>query len=183
MISRRHLLTAVVMVFPALTGSMALAQLPPCQPGFATAMGGTHGKTYQMLFQVLNPQASALNNLLAAVNNQASYENLLNLANMIATNSSGRLLITLPDGTVVIDTARNDGAGDPKNNYYPNFVNKTINENHNSRAAIVSAQLWPCGLGVETKTSTTTGEVESYAARRLGPHLDSQGTARLSVKE
>jgi hypothetical protein len=61
------------------------------------------------------------------------------------------------------------------------FTNKTVNENHNSRIAIVSAQLYPCGVGIESKLSTSTGTTESYVALRLGKHLNSAGTARLST--
>jgi hypothetical protein len=154
-----------------------------CQPGYQAALAGPHGATYQALFAALNPHTTELRNRLGAVMNGATYVNLLNLANSIATNNNARLVITLPDGTVVIDTNRNDGPSNPQNNAYPNFVAKTINENHNSRVAILAAQTWPCGTAVETKTSTSTGEVENYVAVRLGNHLDSQGTARLSHKE
>jgi hypothetical protein len=39
----------------------------------------------------------------------------------------------------------------------------------------------PCGIGLERKLSTTTGVTETYVAIRLGTHLDSLGTARLST--
>jgi hypothetical protein len=51
-----------------------------------------------------------------------------------------------------------------------------VNENHNTRAAMMAAQSYPCGVGIESKLSTTTtGKVESYLAIRLGNHLDSLG--------
>ena len=58
-----------------------------------------------------------------------------------------------------------------------------VNENHNSRIAILAAQQYPCGAGLERKLSSTTGVTESYLAMRLGAYLDSYGTARLSVEQ
>ena len=66
-------------------------------------------------------------------------------------------------------------------NSWAHFLAKTVNENHNSRVAIFDAQEWPCGIGLERKLSTTTGVTETYVAIRLGTHLDSLGTARLST--
>jgi hypothetical protein len=48
--------------------------------------------------------------------------------------AGSRIVITLPDGTVVVDTSKN-------NNTYANFQAKAINENHNTRVAILDAQL------------------------------------------
>jgi len=45
----------------------------------------------------------------------------------------------------------------------------------------MAAQMFPCGVGIESKLSTTTGNVESYVAVRMGTHLDSLGMARLSL--
>lgn len=177
MISRRHVLAALLVALPVLTATPAAAQ---CQPGYAAALAGPHGATYQSLMDILTPHRIDFRDRLAAVTNAATYVNLLNLANTIANQNSARIVVTLPDGTVVVDTNRNDGPADPKNNAYPNFVNKTINENHNSRIAFMSAQTWPCGVAVETKTSTSTGQVENYVAFRLGAHLDNAGTVRIS---
>jgi len=89
------------------------------------------------------------------------------------------------NGRSVLDTSKPD---DPNNqlgqgNSYDHFKNKTVNENHNSRVAIFSAQQFPCGLGIETKFSTSDNQDESYVSRRLGIHLDSEGTARISTKQ
>jgi len=118
---------------------------------------------------------TALTNALKIVSGQSNYQTLLNLANSIAAGlrPNGRLVVTLPDGTVVVDTKK-------KNNSYANFEAKKINENHNSRIAILDAQLWPCGLGVETRFSTSTGATESYVAKRLGNYLNNYGTARIN---
>src|SRR5262249_14404635 len=83
----------------------------------------------------------------------------------------------------VIDTAKTD---DPMNvmstgNSFMHFSNKTVNENHNSRVSIFVAQEYLCGIGIESKLSTSTGRHESYVALRLGNHLDSDGTIRGST--
>ena len=153
----------------------------PCLPGLNQLLNGEDEAVYDQLFGILGDSAAALETQLDAVVDQSSYEALLNLANSTANMiSAGRLLIALPDGTVVIDTAKDDG-GAPGQNSFANFQSKSINENHNTRNAIMSAQQYPCGIGAETKVSTSTGQHEIYAAIRLGSHLSSSGTARLSV--
>ena len=68
---------------------------------------------YAQLFQTLDPQAPQLKELLAAVVDQATYQSLLDLARGIASSrATSRVLITLPDGTVVVDTSKPD---DPDN--------------------------------------------------------------------
>ena len=133
---------------------------------------------YANLNAILTPaQVTKFKNKLNGVTGAPTYNSLLNEANTVAALiANGRVLITLPDGTVVVDTSK--GA----NNTYANFQAKTINENHNSRIAILDAQLWACGVGLETKTSTSTGDVEVYLAKRLGAYLNSAGTVRLSHK-
>jgi hypothetical protein len=155
-----------------------------CGPGVLAAL--TYSPAYKPLLTILGPERKALRELLDAVVDQASYEALLKVARSIAQSTpNGRLLITLPDGTVVLDTANMDDPTDglESGNSYGHFQSKTVNENHNSRIAIFAAQLYPCGIGVESKLSTTTDEVETYVAVRLGAHLSSSGTARLSVAQ
>jgi hypothetical protein len=72
---------------------------------------------------------------------------------------------------------------DVQANSFQHFKNKTVNENHNTRISILDAQLWPCGSGVERKFSTTDNVFETYLAERLGPYLNNEGTARLSIKQ
>ncbi|MEY4769024.1 MAG: hypothetical protein RL637_1663 [Pseudomonadota bacterium] len=119
---------------------------------------------------------TSLRSAMQILNNQDQYQALLNLANTIAAKAgaTGRVVITLPDGTVVIDTKKTS------TNTFDNFVAKAINENHNSRIAILDAQLWPCGIGIETRRSTSTGTIETYVARRVGGYLNSLGTIRIS---
>lgn len=133
---------------------------------------------YAVLNAALTPAIqTSLKNKLNAVKDEPTYSLLrVEAEGLAATIANGRVVITLPDGTVVVDTSK--GA----NNTYNNFKAKTINENHNSRVAILHSQIYDCGLGLETKLSTTDNTVEYYLARRLGPYLNSAGTARLSQK-
>jgi hypothetical protein len=133
---------------------------------------------YASLNAILTPaRITSFTNKLNAVANVATYNALRTEANATAALiADGRVVVTLPDGTVVVDTSK--GAA----NTYQNFQDKVINENHNTRVAILDAQIYDCGVGVETKTSTSTGSEEVYVAKRLGPYLNSAGTIRLSQK-
>jgi len=133
---------------------------------------------YAVLNAALTPALqTSLKNKLNAVKDEPTYSLLrVEAEGLAATVANGRVVITLPDGTVVVDTSK--GA----TNTYNNFKAKTINENHNSRVAILHSQTYDCGLGLETKLSSTDNTVEHYLARRLGPYLNSTGTARLSQK-
>ena len=168
-----------------LAGQRRHAQDPQsCQPGLSVAVA-TNVQVYSTLVNALVPSLQTLANDLNAVVDQATYATLLmDSRNLAATVVNGRVVITLPDGTVVVDTARTD---DPNNtlavgNSYAHYIAKTVNENHNSRVAIFAAQEYPCGVGVERKFSSSTGTTETYLAVRLGTHLDSIGTARLSTR-
>jgi len=146
---------------------------------------------FDKLYKAINENFldSALAALLKANNpiaGAAAYDSLLNtvvsLFNITLGNATPRLVITEPDGTVVIDTARPPGT-----NTYANWQNKLINENHNSRVAILTTQLFPCGVGYETKYSSTLSSNQllpinqAYVAIRAGPFLNNAGTFRLSV--
>ena len=153
-----------------------------CQPGIERALG--KNDLYAELYFALKPNVKELKELLEAVEDQPTYEELLARAEEIAsTVDEGRVVIALPDGTVVLDTAAEDDPMDslPEGYSYAHYQSKTVNENHNSRVAFFSAQLYPCGVGVESKFSTSTGQSETYVAIRLGQHLNSAGTARLST--
>lgn len=157
----------------ACSGGAALAQ-QSCLPGIGTALQGPHSAAYTLVRNTLTPRVPALTSRLDAVVDQGTYDTLLTLAHTIANSiTNGRMLVALPDGTVAVDTEKLDDPGNtlPQGNsyyIYQHFQNKTVNENHNSRVAICSAQQYPCGLGVETKFGTSTGFSESYVALRLG---------------
>jgi len=183
MIRRFRTLAILVVASPLLVGPTVYAQ--SCQPDIAVAYA-THADTYSQLFAVLVPQLGTLQLGLAAVTNQATYAlYLANVKTIASSIPTGRMVVTLPDGTVVIDTSKPDDPIDAleAGNSYKHFQDKTVNENHNTRVAILAAQQFPCGVGLERKLSTTTGVTESYLAYRLGAYLDSLGTARLSVEK
>ncbi|WP_297324936.1 hypothetical protein [Nitrosomonas sp.] len=146
-----------------------------CAPQVQTKLAAA---PYDTLNAILTPaKVTSFRNKLSAVKDQPTYATLLTEANATAAIiANGRVVVTLPDGTVVVDTAK--GA----TNTFANFEAKAINENHNTRVAILDAQIYDCGVGLETKTSSTTGVSEVYLAKRLGAYLDSVGTVRLSHK-
>src|SRR5262245_2411375 len=169
---------SAVIVF---TGSTAQAQ--ECQPGIWTAFEA-HADQYNALWYYMGPAIQDISNAMSVLSDEATYGTLLSHARAAASSlPTGRVVITVPDGTVVLDTARPDGdPSNPQSNTYQHFLNKTINENHNSRIAFLAAQLYPCGIALESKLSTTTGQTESYIAVRLGSHLDSLGSFRMSIR-
>ena len=182
---KMHTLVAGAVFSAALVLSSVPAGAQTCQPGISAGFVN-HQASYTELITVIAPALGTLQTQLAAVVDQTTYETLLNTANFLAANGtlvSGRVVVSLADGTVVLDTSRDDNTADPKSNSYAHFQAKTINENHNSRVAFFTAQEYPCGVALETKTSTSTGLVEDYVAFRLGVHLDSVGTARISQSQ
>lgn len=86
-----------------------------------------------------------------------------------------RLVVTEPDGTVVVDTALTTA------NTFSNWKTKSINENHNTRIAIIDAQTLEGGVGYETKHSTTLDLNQYYVAIRGGSRYKNFGTFRLSI--
>ena len=84
-----------------------------------------------------------------------------------------RVLITLSDGKVAYDTS--------KTNTFTKYQDGTINENHNTRIAIITALLGNSGNGNEDKFSTSTGIPEAYNAIRMGlSTTNSLGCSRVS---
>jgi hypothetical protein len=151
--------------------------------------------TYRFLYHELCPQVDTIRHLLDTVTNCATYDLLWEFCNGFAGSiPNGRLVVTLPDGTVVVDTFQDycDCATPDCTNLCPNaatangcngynfFLAKFVNENQNTRVANMDAQMFPCGVGCETRFSTTVGAVQAFVAIRLGPYLHNSGTARLS---
>jgi hypothetical protein len=175
------MILGVMLCASAIFASPMTAAAQQCQPGIDAAWEA-HRPRYDLLWSGLIPSVENLTQALKLVNSQATYATLLASARSVAAGvPNGRLVMTLPDGTVVLDTRRPDGDVPANANSYAHFVAKSINENLNTRVAMSAAQMFPCGIAIETKVSTTTGSLESQFAVRLGPHLDSSGTARLSV--
>ena len=165
-----------------LLATLAIAGVPAAA-GAQTAVSCAPlvtAKVVQAPYAALSAQLTAarlasFKTRLDAVTNQATYAQLYAAATTVAaTVANGRIVITLTDGTVVVDTGK--GAA----NTFADFAAKSINENHNSRLSILDAQLFECGIGLETKRSTTTGVIDDAVAKRLGSYLASSGTVRLS---
>ena len=95
--------------------------------------------------------------------------------------TTARILVCLPDGTVFYDSSRIGNSTATKTNTWTNADNKTINENHNTRAAIINAQLVEDGVSFESKFSTSTDNYEDYVAVRIGAQGANAGTVRYSV--
>ena len=178
-------LAAVATLSTVVLVTAGTAHAQNCVPGIQEAFQ-KHQEVYMTLVDALNPEKANLEARLKAMVDQATYELLLTDARTLASSiANGRVLITVPDGTVVLDTARPDDPNNqlPAGNSFKHFKDKTVNENHNSRVAVFDAQQYPCAWGLETKFSTSDDQREVYAATRLGDHLDSEGTARISTKQ
>ena len=93
-----------------------------------------------------------------------------------------RILVTLADGTVCYDSTNNASITDiTKRNNHDNALGKRINENHMSRIAIMVSALSSSGVGMEQKTSTTTGAFEQYLSLRIGNSAqEAKGFIRVS---
>ena len=90
---------------------------------------------------------------------------------------SVRILVSLADGTVMMDTSKGE------QNKYSRFKRKEINENHNSRLSILQALLIKSGEGYEEKFSTSTNQTEEYYAIRTGSSTQRGNfTIRFSLK-
>jgi len=91
------------------------------------------------------------------------------------TGSNPRILMTNADGTVALDTGKN-------NNSFANYLKKDINENHNSRLSIIRAlQGENDGICFETKLSSSIRSVQTYMSVRVGGSTeDAAGVVRLS---
>jgi hypothetical protein len=94
-----------------------------------------------------------------------------------SNNSNLRVVLTLADGTVAIDTSKS-------NNTFSNFQLKGINENHNTRGSILTALISNAGTGMETKYSTTTFKQTYYYAQRMGQSPEEAvGILRVSITD
>ena len=180
----RGMLTGAALSLALILAAPAIARAQQCQPGIDQGWS-LWRENYDLMWATLTPNINDLASQLNTVHDQQSYATMVATARAIAAgigNSRlGRVVMTLPDGTVVLDTYRPDGDTPANANSYAHFRAKSINENLNTRVAIAAAQTYPCGIGIETRLSTTTGSYESHFAVRLGTHLSSVGTARLSM--
>jgi len=181
----RAMILSIIICASALLASPRTAAAQQCQPCIDAAWAAYRPAyefmpTYDVLWTTLTPNTGNLTTLLDAVSDQSSYEMLLGAARSIAARIGGRLVVTLPDGSVVVDTDLPDGETPANANSYEHFNARSINENDNTRVAVSAAQMFPCGIAIESKFNPASGLAEVHFAARLGPHLSSSGTARLS---
>ena len=122
--------------------------------------------------QILKANALIINN----ATDQATYAIGATALTAMSTSSGFRILVTLSDGTVRFDSSKGI------NNTWANANSKSINENHNTRPAIMSAQLTCDGNGNELKFSTSTQAFEAYSAKRIvNEYGANNGTVRVSL--
>ena len=100
--------------------------------------------------------------------------------------TSIRLLVSDSDGTVAYDSNIYMGpilkSLPPVTSTFQNYTDKIINENHNSRAAIMTALISNAGVGIEQKWSTSTNNFTQYLAVRIGINSEtSYGVIRVSM--
>ena len=115
---------------------------------------------------------------LQIVDSESQYDSFVSLITklfgVVIGTESPRILVTESDGTVVMDSSKTT-------NTYANWKAKKINENHNTRVAVLNSQLQEGGVGCETKYSSSTGTKQVYVATRAGAFLEAAGSFRLSV--
>ena len=128
-----------------------------------------------------NIGSSLITQMLSNPNSESDWNNMDKVITKFKENytpilSGLRVLVTLTDGTVAYDSVKGT------NNTFTNFQSNKIGENHNSRLAIMLANLGKDGVGNETKYSTTTGVNQAYNAVRMGlATTDALGCVRVSA--
>jgi len=104
---------------------------------------------------------------------------LINKCNAVAfpSGTTYRVVATLADGRVWYDSSKGS------DNTYQNFLNKAINENHNTRRPFMEVLLSDKNYAYEAKLSTTTKKFEERIVMRLGAsNLEPLGSIGLSVQ-
>jgi hypothetical protein len=125
--------------------------------------------------------SSLISTFLSTPNSEAAWNNMNTVIQTFLARDSSlypslRVLITISDGRVAYDSSK--GA----NNTFARYQSGLINENHNTRVAIMVALLGNSGVGNEDKFSTSTGINESYNALRMGLSTSNAlGCSRVSV--
>jgi len=80
--------------------------------------------------------------------------------NLVSPVPGLRVLVVDSDGTIAVDTA--------KNNTFAGYRAKTINENHNTRTYNIGAAMSSDGIFYQEKYSNSVGTNQVYVATRLG---------------
>ena len=106
---------------------------------------------------------------------QPAYAKAANKLTELSNSSRTRILVAQPDGTVTYDSSKG------VLNTFAKAKKKEINENHNTRPSMMSAQLTCDGRGNEIKFSSSTNQIEVYCARTIVDNYgNNKGTVRLS---
>jgi hypothetical protein len=96
-------LAATIVLTAALVFAGSAAQAQTCNPGIGPAFAA-HQAVYTSLLTLLVPQVPALQAGVASVVDQATYATFLANARTLAGGIvNGRMVVTVPDGTVLID--------------------------------------------------------------------------------
>jgi hypothetical protein len=135
-------------------------------PGL-TELQGILLSTRVTISGVLRATNTLVTQFLQTPNSETAWNNMNTAIQSFLTTYSPllaglRVLVTLSDGHVAYDSFKG------VNNTFANFQTNTIDENHNTRVAIMVALLGTNGFGTEIKNSTTTGTKQAYAASRMG---------------
>jgi len=168
-----------------------LAHLPQCQ---AVAAAIIADSSFSLVMKYLNApiaDPSNINYNEASINYAAARDFFLTVKNpqtnspyLADTNSWGKdgsnnglkFLLTLDDGTVIVDTGKSY-----TDNTIVKFKGKSINENHNTRPEVLQATLTSSGVGTARRYSSTSGDLFQYYAVRLGnTPSDNIGTLRIA---
>jgi len=111
-------------------------------------------------------------------------------------NNGFKFLLTLDDGTVIVDTSKTGNVTTTKAvgavangtsvaiNSAASYGCKLVNENHNSRPEVLNAVLSASGVGSARRYSSSSGSAFVYYAVRLGTSPQSNiGTLRVAAQE
>jgi len=148
-----------------------------------------HNCAYQTVSDVLSSTViSDISSLLYNVQTVGStaYAALLAYAvALAATLPTGNVIIADSNGNVAVDVAQGG------TNTYANYQSGSIAPNQMSNIAVIDAQAWPCGLGVQSVYSNTLPGIQNVVAKRLNAipfsnvgsnsYLNSLGTVLMSV--
>jgi len=143
------------------------------------------GNSYQNIVTfVSNPVQINFDKMTTSLNNFVSYY----YNNQSPNFTSIRMTVSDSDGTVAYDSNIYIGptlkipSECPVISAFSDYTGKKINENHNTRAAIMTALISNAGVGTEQKWSTSTNNFTQYLAVRIGINSEtSYGVIRVSM--
>src|SRR5262249_46534310 len=134
----RVMFAGAALALAVILAAPTIARAQQCQPGI-DAGWELWRQNYDLMWATLTPNINNLTDLLIRVHDQPTYATLVAAARSVAAGIGsarlGRLVVTLSDGTVVLDTIRPDGDTPANANSFAHFQAKSINENLNARVA------------------------------------------------